>query len=566
MRMQRQIFYSFLLIIVIPTLSILIVILGISTRVIEERSISASELVVQESVKRVDTLLNDFRKASMQIYYNENVMALLDSGLSGFPGDPAMIREILGSMVNADKYLMSAVLRTGNRLIVQGTSFLGLQEYLDQLPAGADQDSGRISWIPSRRMRSVFGLDSYYFGAVRKIRKDNRELAELLFLVREEFFNDIYAGAIPRNTGRDLVLAPDGTVVSSPEEALIGTRSRDGRLLEILSGSRGKNGYLVAQGKGRTDYLIFARSEESGWYFIREMAEEEILAGIIRLRQSLVAIIGLFCLFLVFFSYLFSRGLSRPLKELAGYIDQIGQEDIRTPVHRSRLVGDEVLKLEDRLSVMRTRIGTLIREVSRKEQEKTRAELKALTNHISPHFIYNILDTIRWMAVINKQDNIRDMVMALDKLMRYAADSERLLIRLGEEMEIVREYVLIQRMRYSEIRLETEIPPGLENHLVNKFILQMLAENSIVHGFRDMDGTGIIRIQGAVEEGVLVLTVEDNGRWIEPEGPGTGEHAHTGLDSVNRRLNLHYGPGFTVTVHPLRGGGTRAVLRLPASE
>jgi len=566
MKMQNQIFYSFLLIIAIPTVAFFVIFITIFTNIIEDRTITASELVVKESVKRIDTLLNDYRKASMQIYFNEDIMDMLEDaagkGVSTLE-DIFVIEEILGSFVNADKYLMSAILRTESSLITIGTDILDITSYLDEQDSPVHKFPGRIIWIPTQEMKSVFGLDSRYFGAMRLIRRDDREIGELLFLIREEFFDDLYAGAIPQIQESDLVVSPRGIIVSSPDKSLIGTISEDQRKADILSGNFGSSGCLITKGDEGRDYLIYARSLESDWFFIRELKESEIFSGIVKLRQSLIFIILLYCVFFILLSYLLSRGLSRPLRDLSGHIDRIASDNLDIPEVKNRLIGDEISRLEQSLLDMSCRIKVLIEDVSFEERAKTQAELKALRNHISPHFIYNTLDTIRWMAVINKQDNIREVVSALDKLLRYAADTNKVLICLNEEMAIIKEYVLIQSMRYPDIELHVEVPEVIGLMRINKFIIQTLVENCIVHGFQNLEGTGIIRISAEVDKDALYLTVADNGCGFDTENPIEEDNSHTGLKNVNMRLSLNYGSVYGVNVSSIPGEGTIAVLRLP---
>ena len=569
MKMQRKIFYAFLLVIAIPTVVFLVIILELSTQMIEKRTISASELVVKESVKRVDTLLNNYRKASMQIYYNKNVMDILEKQQSDIienSDNKLMVEEILGSIVNADKYLMSAVLNSKDNPVVQGSYILNISEYLDAHRDECRRQAGQLSWITSQKLKTVFGLDAYYFGAMRSIRKDDREIGELLFLIRSEFFDDIYAGAIPENSGNDLIIASDGVIVSSQNEKLIGTEINDERIQRIISGGFGNSGSFLTETEGEKSYLIYARSKESGWFFIRELEESTVLHGISQLKQSLIVIIILFCAFLIFISYLFSRGLSKPMSNLVAYIDGIGSESFEPPLIDRRAAGEEISKLYERLFIMSSRIENLIEEISVKERLKTQAELKALRSHISPHFIYNALDTIRWMAVINKQDNIKMMVSSLDKLMRYAADYETVLIRLSEELDIIKDYILIQKMRYSDIELIMELAEDTADLLINKFILQTIVENSIVHGFRDYEVRGVIKISSSVSGNVLVLIVEDNGRGFNTSQRQEEGAPRTGIKSVNQRLLLNYGSEFGVTVTSTPGAGTRVEIRLPVSE
>ncbi|MBI9105291.1 MAG: histidine kinase [Spirochaetales bacterium] len=568
MKMQKKIFTTFMLVIAIPTVVFLILILEISTRMVEKRTIFASELVVKESVKRIDTLLNNYRKASMQIYYNQNIIDILENlAESGIQNkeDIEIIGEVLGGMVNADKYLMSAVLRSGDTLVFRGSLTLGITDYLDENRNSCLVFPGKLTWIPSKKIKAVFGLDAFYFGAMRFIRKDDLEIGELLFLIREEFFNDIYAGAIPEDTGQDFIIAPDATIISSPDENLIGSKIENREILNLIEGTAKKSGSFPFEMNGQKSYLIFAKSDESGWLFIRQIKEKQILSGIIRLRQSLIGIIILFCSFLIFLTYFFSQGLSRPVNNLVRYIDGIGAENLGIPPPSGKLVSDEISKLHEHVCAMSFRIESLIAEVSQNERLKTQAELKALRAHISPHFIYNTLDTIRWMAVINKQDNIKKMVSALDNLMRYAADYEKALISLDEEMDIIDEYIFIQKMRYSDIKLIRNIPPEAGVMQVNKFILQTIVENSIVHGFRDYRDTGTITISAVISDNVISLKVEDDGRGFDPEELSGGEGPHSGLKSVDQRLKLNYGPDYGLVINSRPGQGTVTVVSLPAS-
>ena len=227
--MQNQIFTSFLVIIALPTIILFGAIISVYTRAIEERTIHASELVVKESVKRIDTLLNEYRESSMQVYYNDSVMDFLGQASTEGRLEPEALDSIsktLGSIVNADKYLMTAVLRSNENLIVVGTDIPQLPLFLDQFHDEVYKVPGRLIWIPTTKLKSVFGLNALYFGGTRLIRKDGREIGQLLFLIREEFFDDVYAGAIPSSTGKDIVVSPEGTIISSSGKELIGRPPR----------------------------------------------------------------------------------------------------------------------------------------------------------------------------------------------------------------------------------------------------------------------------------------------------------------------------------------------------
>ncbi|WP_428768921.1 histidine kinase [Treponema sp. HNW] len=567
MTLQKRIFYTFIPVIVLPAIIFFIVILQIGITLIEKRTLAASELVVRESVKRIDILLNNYNKASMQIYYNQNIIDYLyKTGISGNmeKNHESIISEILDGMVNSDKYLMSAILRSDSFLIMRGTKFHAVENYFTDNQYKYIRIPGRADWLPTSALKTDFGVDGFYFGMMRLIRKNNREIGTLLFFIREDFFDDIYAGSIPDNLGNDYVLDAEGIVISAHDKSKIGTRITDFGFDNILSGKAGSFGYIPIKNDQKRSYFIFARSKETGWYFIRELEEKNVLDTILKLRTGLIAALIIFSLLLIFLLYFFSKGISRPINLLAECVDKIGSKNlaIPEPVKYNR-VPDEIIKLHEKLREMSLRIEQLIDEVAQTERLKTEAELKALRNHISPHFIYNTLDTIKWMAIINKQENIQKMVVAMDKLMRYASDYKKNLIPLEEELDLIKEYVLIQQMRYSDINLIIKIPQKFKKVLINKFMIQTIVENSIIHGFKDYRTTGTVKITASSGNGNLILTIKDNGKGFNVESLQDFSRPHTGLASVERRLHLNYGPQFGIKINSIPKRGTTVVINLP---
>lgn len=567
MTLQKKIFYTFIPVIIVPAIIFFIVLLQISISLIEKRTLAASELVVKESVKRIDILLNSYNKVSMQIYYNQNIIDYLykiNTSREIEKNQESIISEILDGMVNSDKYLMSAILRSDSFLIMRGTRFHAVENYFMDNQYKYIRVPGRVNWFPTSALKTDFGVDGFYFGMMRLIRKNNRAIGTLLFFIREDFFDDIYAGSIPDNFGNDYVLDANGIVISAHDKAKIGTRIEDMGFDSILSGKAGRFGYIPVKTDQKKSYFIFAQSKETGWYFIRELEEKNVLDTLLKLRTGLIVALIIFGLLLIFLLYFFSKGISHPINLLAECVDKIGSRSLEMPESvMYSYAPDEIIKLHEKLYEMSLRIEQLIDEVAQTERLKTEAELKALRNHISPHFIYNTLDTIKWMAIINKQENIQKMVIAMDKLMRYASDYKKNLIPLEEEMDLIREYVLIQQMRYSDINLIVKIPRKFKNVLINKFMIQTIVENSIIHGFKDYRTTGTISIKASSENGNLILTIRDNGKGFNTEALQDISRPHTGLTSVERRLKLNFGTEFGIKINSVPKKGTTVIINLP---
>jgi sensor histidine kinase YesM len=185
---------------------------------------------------------------------------------------------------------------------------------------------------------------------------------------------------------------------------------------------------------------------------------------------------------------------------------------------------------------------------------------------LSPHFIYNSLNTIRWMAIINRQENIKAMIDALITLMRTVSSPDAEYTTLASELSLLRSYVYIQQMRFPNFALEVDVPERFGNARINKFVLQNLVENSIVHGFPDRSQTGEVHVSARAEEQDLVLEVRDNGIGFTPTDTRSSddeEHNHTGIASIQERIFLVHGGNYGLEIESAPGAGTVARVRVP---
>jgi sensor histidine kinase YesM len=245
-------------------------------------------------------------------------------------------------------------------------------------------------------------------------------------------------------------------------------------------------------------------------------------------------------------------------------VDRIGTGDLTTRIPYSN--NDDVGDLAARVNEMAGQLEDLMKRISQEEKERQQQRLRALQMQLSPHFMYNALNTMRWMAIINRQDNIKTMIDALIQLMKNIAGPETEFTTLGRELNLLESYVFIQQMRYPGFSLAIEVPDELRGARINKFVLQNLVENSIVHGFSDRSEGGVIRVSAYTEAGTLYLVVSDNGVGFDPAEVATRadeEHVHTGLASIEERVSLVHGTQYGLELETTPGEGTSVTVRMP---
>ena len=285
------------------------------------------------------------------------------------------------------------------------------------------------------------------------------------------------------------------------------------------------------------------------------------------LRFCLIALVGV-VVAVGIMSYLIPLSITRPFKELSQVTDEIakGNLSVRANVN----TGVEATALSNSMNTMIDKINELLEQVTTEQIRLRKAEFELLQAQINPHFLYNTLDAIIWLAEAGEQKRVVGMVRNLSDFFRTSLNQGKDINSIKEEMLHVKSYLEIQQYRYRDIlEFEINIPKELSGIPVPKLSIQPLAENALYHGIKNRRGKGKILIEGREEEDALVLTVSDNGQGMTPErlhevqeAIRTGERAGFGLAAVAERIALYYGPGYGMKIFSEEGKGTTVEIRL----
>ena len=268
-------------------------------------------------------------------------------------------------------------------------------------------------------------------------------------------------------------------------------------------------------------------------------------------------------------------GITEPISRLCEVTRQAGKGDFAARAPEGG--NDELAVLNRGFNQMVERIGNLVEDI-RVEQLNLRAtELKLLQAQINPHFLYNTLDTIIWLAEAGQKEQVVMMVSTLSDFFRTTLSKGRDYITVKEEATHIRSYLTIQQFRYRDIlEYEMDIPEELEEYQILKLTLQPLVENALYHGIKNKRGLGQILVSGKKQGDHLVFTVRDNGKGMDPErlayvqrlisGELKDEDAPSGfgLFNVNQRLQLNYGPEYGLILASEEGEWTEVNAIIPA--
>lgn len=353
--------------------------------------------------------------------------------------------------------------------------------------------------------------DSELISAARAIvDPDTREvkgvvLIDLKLRVIAEAIKDVRLG----KSGYLMVLDEGGDIIYAPARSLAG-------FMRMEWFGKGQSGVTSQTVDNTHVQLIYEKSLFTGWTTVGVFPSHETAVEMQEIRFYLVCFVFFVCMVGLGASSYLSYSITRPIWMLMKLMQkaELGDLTIRyTGKHQ-----DEIGILGRAFNTMMARIHSLMQEVSRKEKQKREAELRSLQAQIKPHFLYNTLDTIHWLAHQRGAAEASEMVESLSKLFRIGLSKGQEMIGLDQELEHVRSYMNIQKTRYqSKLNDAFHIDPAAEGLYVLKLITQPLVENAIYHGIKERRGPGIIHISAVIERNLLLIEVRDDGMGIKPE-------------------------------------------------
>ncbi|GGI44153.1 hypothetical protein GCM10008018_05680 [Paenibacillus marchantiophytorum] len=282
-------------------------------------------------------------------------------------------------------------------------------------------------------------------------------------------------------------------------------------------------------------------------------------------------------------SLLFSTYVTKPLQMLKWLMNRAERGDLRA--YWTAKSSSEWTQLGQSYNQMLNRLEDLIKQVKREESLKKEAEIEALHYQLNPHFLYNTLNTIKWVAKIHKTPQISEVVSALVRLLQASLGKKGEFITLREEISLMQDYMEIQKFRYGDrIQVVTDVNELTRNCLVPRMLLQPLVENAIIHGIEPAKREGIITIRTWLDRDLLFCQVEDNGIGMQVEEGGSGwgvissqEEASTGkmlrermsgvgITHIREKIKLYYGPQFKMHIGSKPGEGTTIRMSLPIHQ
>ncbi len=391
-------------------------------------------------------------------------------------------------------------------------------------------------------------------------------LIDIRYSSLEQLFDSVSLG----NGGYVYLISSGGDIIYHPRAQLLDSGIASENNLKAAEYRDGNHEELF-EGKKR---LVTVKSVGyTGWKIVGVTPMDGVSLNNLKTKLFVVFIIA-FILFIlsIINSYISSR-ITDPIKALEKSVNEIEEGNLEANVYAGGSY--EIQHLGNSIQNMARQIRRLMDDIVAEHESKRKSEFDTLQSQINPHFLYNTLDIIVWMIENERQSEAVKVVTALARFFRISLSKGKSIIPVRDELEHVRNYLMIQSMRYkNKFTYAIEAEPGVEELASLKLMLQPLVENAIYHGMEFMDGDGEIRIRAWREDGDLYMSVGDNGLGMTGEQVenlfAASGHVSSkrgsgiGVRNVNERIKLYFGKEYGLVIDSEPDEGTTVTAHLPA--
>ena len=568
---QSSIFMYFTVTAIIAIALISLIIFQRFTNSLNATIIEENSGIVGQLGESVDSYLRNAMKVSDSIYYN--VIKNTDISNDDIKSGMNLI------YVNNDNMIDDIALISGKGELIESMPALRLKDNSNVL----EKDFFKKSMAESEyinfsmpHIRDLFDRNENSYSWVISLSRavevtDEGKATQALLLINlnYRYFEEIFSNVNLGNGGYVYLTNDRGDIIWHPKQNEIysGRFNEDNKYAATL-----KDGITVENLRGKNITLNVRTIGYTGWKLVGVTPSAALGIDGIKFRFFVLFVADLFLFLLAMINAFISDKISNPIKRLDGSVREIESGNLDVEIVPSGSY--EVEHLGKSIKNMLGRIKVLMSDLVAEHNAKRKSEFDTLQSQINPHFLYNTLDIIVWMIENENSDKAVNIVTALAKFFRISLSKGKNIITVKDEVEHVRNYLMIQNMRFkNRFEYSIDVDEKVLSYSSLKLMLQPLVENAIYHGMEFMDGDGEIDVKVFKEDNSLYFTITDNGLGMSedmvetllskdfvPSKKGSG----IGVKNVNERIKLYFGSEYGLKVESEPDEGTKITIHLPA--
>lgn len=535
----------------------------------------------------INTTINAYEDLEYQIYTNDDVVTwceMIDEG-KDVPATVNQMRRFIRGLLNTKDYIRAITIVTdGGSVITYDTMSPVSTEssWIDNFSEDFTEIYDEVSADYNRKIYlteygTTFANKDYYLFHLAHRIVNYKNLDEKVGMVIVSLDEELLQGSYDienDSAGRDTyIIDSEGRIISNKyRQSMIGTKINR----NIGSKRLQEKEYINASSiHGRWVNVYVSTNEQREWTVV-SVIDDANLKLTIFLQTLYTAGIAFVILLIAFVGSLsISRRLNSDIERLSSGMGRAKEGDLNSRIDINEDTPKEIETMANAYNDMidKLRESTEKERIATKKQQD--AHIVALEAQINPHFLYNTLDTINWMAIEKEEFDISNAINALATILRYAIAKSNALVTVREEIEWLKKYIFLQQFRLKDAVLcELDVDPDIMDASIHKLLMQPFIENAIIHGFEDSTENATLWISLKNEDNHIVIRIKDNGKGMSPEmvdqiNKGVIEakdRTHIGMGNVITRMNMYYADDASVSVESTMDVGTVITLKVPYNK
>ncbi len=573
---QSTMLVSFSALMVLAMLVFMVIAMRYTSGTIYENSINYMSQIIQQVNYDIDTYIEYMENISSVIAKSSDVPRYLFDQNQTEAEREAEKERILTQFQTImesrdDIYNVAAVAKNGRYIINQGddelTGYVDI-ESLDWYQAAMESKSG-IAVSSSHVQNAIQSSYKWVITLSRALVNNQTGEREGLFFVDLNYsaISDLCNNNSLEEKGYIFVLDAEGNIVYHPKQQLMygGLKTEN---IDAIMECR-EDSLIIDEG-GDSKLYTMSKSKRTGWTVVGAAYTSELLKNNEQAQMWYLLVASILLLAVIGISSIISREITKPIRSLRDSMRKVQNGQFGT--HVEVITENEIGSLGRSFNLMTSEIRALMEQNVYEQKQKRKSELKALQAQINPHFLYNTLDSIIWMSEAGENDEVVEMTSALARLLRQSISNDQEEVELEKEIEYVKNYLTIQKMRYKDkLEFFIYVDPRVAHVPVIKLVLQPLVENAIYHGIKYKETKGNLKIYAKPVDGRVEIVVADDGigmdedvmEHIFDEHRKEQKRNGVGVPNVQKRLQLQYGSEYGIRYESVKGAGTKVVITIP---
>lgn len=552
-----------------------------TSRLVRQNVEGMTNANLEQTRVSLDVWLDSYEDILFQVYTDDDIVALVDKINAGedVANNRQMLRKTLRGLFYTKDYVKSISVITDSGELV----------FYDQLTASTT----RTSWMDSISMsqaelyraissdnkthiiptgdRVVFGSNScYLFHIGHRIidyRDVDKQCGVVLVSIDEELLEEICSTT---ENGLNFIVDREGNLISCANSEKVGQSIHPGEADEAEKRTVYQQIAMQTGLLGETELSIYSvNDEETGWEIIRATNQEELIRALRQQQQMMafIIVLALCAVMLVMFSQV--TRMTGSIKRVVETMRKAGKGNLTIRVMSDRTRPTEI-------EVIAEEFNSMMDKLKKSVETQKNAEIAALEAQINPHFLYNTLDTINWMAIDKDEYEISNMIGTLAHILRYGISDSNGVVKIKDEVEWLKQYIFLQQMKLkNSFDCHINVEPEIMGYPIHKLLLQPFIENAILHGFEGTEGPHRLEMDMGRQEKWIQIQIQDNGCGIPEEtvremNEGifrkTDNKNHIGMENAITRIHMYYGENVDVKIESTIGKGTTVRILIPMED